>query len=213
MHVHHLNTADGKMSKSKGEFLTVSLLEEKGYDPLVYRLFCLQSHYRKGLVFSWENLDNAKAAYDKLVGRVAALTGEGEVDAAAVEAHRTAFIQAVGNDLNTSLGVTALYNALKADVNDATKTAILAELDQVLGLKLLERAAARRAEQAKVTTTATGGYTVTGEGDEAVDALVLERYEAKRAKDFARADAIREQLKAQGIELTDLPGGCSWKRV
>ena len=213
MHVHHLNTADGKMSKSKGEFLTVSLLEEKGYDPLVYRLFCLQSHYRKGLVFSWENLDNAKAAYDKLVGRVAAITGEGEVDAAAVEAHRTAFIQAVGNDLNTSLGVTALYNALKADVNDATKTAILAELDQVLGLKLLERAAARRAEQAKVTTTATGGYTVTGEGDEAVDALVLERYEAKRAKDFARADAIREQLKAQGIELTDLPGGCSWKRV
>ena len=62
VHIHHLNTNSGKMSKSKGEFLTVSLLEEKGYDPLVYRFFCLQSHYRKGLVFSWENLDNAKAA-------------------------------------------------------------------------------------------------------------------------------------------------------
>ena len=61
-HVHHLATADNsKMSKSKGEFLTVSLLEEKGFDPMAYRLFCLQSHYRKSLTFSWENLDNAKA--------------------------------------------------------------------------------------------------------------------------------------------------------
>ena len=56
MHVMHLNTASGKMSKSKGEFLTVSLLEQKGYDPLCYRLFCLQSHYRRNLVFTWETL-------------------------------------------------------------------------------------------------------------------------------------------------------------
>ena len=66
-HVHHLNVdyGDGvsKMSKSKGEFLTVSLLEEKGYDPMAYRLFCLQSHYRRNLVFNWENLDNAAAAF------------------------------------------------------------------------------------------------------------------------------------------------------
>ena len=69
------------MCKSKGEFLTVSLLEEKGYDPLAYRFFCLQSHYRKALVFSWENLDNAKAAYDKLVARIAALDpADGPVD-------------------------------------------------------------------------------------------------------------------------------------
>ncbi|MEG1777397.1 MAG: cysteine--tRNA ligase, partial [Angelakisella sp.] len=72
-HVHHLNTNSGKMSKSKGEFLTISLLQEKGYDPMVYRLFCLQSHYRKGLVFSWENLDNAKTAYNKLIARIATL--------------------------------------------------------------------------------------------------------------------------------------------
>ena len=65
------------MCKSKGEFLTVSLLEEKGYDPLVYRFFCLQSHYRKSLVFTWENLDNAAAAYDKLIARIAALTPGG----------------------------------------------------------------------------------------------------------------------------------------
>ena len=71
-HVLHLNTNTGKMSKSKGEFLTVSLLEEKGYRPLAYRYFCLQSHYRKALVFSYENLDNAEQAYEKLVARVAA---------------------------------------------------------------------------------------------------------------------------------------------
>ena len=72
-HVHHLNTTGGKMSKSKGEFLTVSLLKEKGYDPLAYRLFCLQSHYRRGLMFSWENLDNAQTAYEKLISRIASL--------------------------------------------------------------------------------------------------------------------------------------------
>ena len=71
-HVAHLNTDHGKMSKSKGEFLTVSLLEEKGYDPLAYRFFCLQSHYRKSLVFTWENLDNATVAYNKLLARIAA---------------------------------------------------------------------------------------------------------------------------------------------
>ena len=133
VHVHHLNTNSGKMSKSKGEFLTVSLLEEKGYDPLVYRFFCLQSHYRKGLVFSWENLDNAKAAYDKLVARVAALSGEGTVDEGAVERFKNDFLEAVGNDLNTSLGVTALYDVLKAGVNDATKRATLDSFDQVPG--------------------------------------------------------------------------------
>ena len=81
MHVMHLNTASGKMSKSKGEFLTVSLLEQKGYDPLCYRLFCLQSHYRRNLVFSWENLDNAAGTYQKLLTKIAALKpGDGEID-------------------------------------------------------------------------------------------------------------------------------------
>ena len=71
------------MSKSKGEFLTVSLLEEKGYDPLAYRFFCLQSHYRKSLVFTWENLDNAVAAYNKLIAKIAEYQAdEGGVDEA-----------------------------------------------------------------------------------------------------------------------------------
>ena len=119
------------MSKSKGEFLTVSLLEEKGYDPLAYRFFCLQSHYRKALVFSWENLDNAAAAYGKLIAKIAALNPEdGTVDEAALKEYKEKFLQQMGNDLNTSMGVTALYDALKAKTNDATKLAILGSYDR-----------------------------------------------------------------------------------
>ena len=214
-HVHHLNTNSGKMSKSKGEFLTVSLLEEKGYDPLAYRFFCLQSHYRKGLVFSWENLDNAQGAYNKLLKRVAALKADdGAVDEAVVNEFKAKFDQQVGNDLNTSMGVTALYDVLKAKTNDATKRAILDSFDQVLSLSLLEKAAVlKEKEAAQAKTQASGGYTITGEGDPAIDAQVMARYEAKKAKNFAEADRIRDELKAQGIEITDMPGGATWKRV
>ena len=215
VHIAHLDTAGGKMSKSKGEFTTVSTLEEKGYDPLVYRLFCLQSHYRKALVFSYENLDNAKAAYEKLVGRVAALQTEGTADEAAMAKYDEAFKEALGNDLNTSLAVTRLYDVLKAkDLSDADKLALVGRFDQVLGLDLLKKAEAKRSEQAKATTTASaGGYTVTGEGDAEIDALVLRRGEAKKTKNFAEADAIRDELKARGIEVTDVPGGAVWKHV
>ena len=214
VHVLHLNTTSGKMSKSSGEFLTVSLLQEKGYDPLVYRLFCLQSHYRKSLVFSWENLDNAAGAYQKLIARIAALKpGDGEVDAEAQAALREKFRAALDNDLNTSLAVTALYDVLKYKTNDTTKLSLLGEFDQVLSLSLLEKAEAKRQEAAKATTATAGGYTVTGEGDSAIDALVLQRGEAKKAKNFAEADRIRDELKAQGIEITDVPGGAVWKRV
>jgi len=213
-HVHHLNTSDGKMSKSKGEFLTVSLLEEKGYDPLAYRFFCLQSHYRKALVFSWENLDNAQGAYRKLIRKVAALNpSDGEVDQAVFGQYKEKFLQTLGNDLNTASGITALYDALKAPANDATKLALIADFDTVLSLDLPQKAEELRKQEASQTATTAGGYTVTGEGDPEIDALVLKRGEAKKAKDFAEADRIREELKARGIEVTDVPGGASWKRV
>ena len=202
MHVHHLNTNHGKMSKSSGEFLTVSLLEEKGYDPLVYRFFCLQSHYRKGLVFSWENLGNARAAYDKLIARVAALGTDGEVDQAAVQAYKDRFVEAVGNDLNTSLGVTALYDVLKADLNDATKRAVLDSFDQVLGLDLLKKADALKEQQAAPV-----------EGAEEIEALIAKRLEAKKAKDWGTADAIRDQLKSMGVEIKDTKDGTTWARA
>ena len=212
-HVHHLNDPAGKMSKSKGEFLTVSLLEKKGYDPLAYRWFCLQSHYRKTLLFTWENLDNAAAAYTKLLNRIAALKPEGEVDQAVFDEYRAKFLQQVGNDLNTSMAVTAVFDALKAKTGDATRLAIIGEFDKVLSLSLLEKAAAIREKAAQATTAGGGDYVVTGEGDPAIDALVLQRYEAKKAKNFAEADRIRDELKAQGVEITDVKGGASWKRV
>lgn len=202
-HVYHLNTNGSKMSKSKGEFLTVSLLEEKGYDPLAYRLFCLQSHYRKGLVFSWENLDNAKVTYEKLVARVANLSGEGDVDQTVVDRYVGEFKDVLGNDLNTSLAVTCLYDVLKADANGATKRALVASFDQVLGLKLLEKADASK-------TSAESG---TEEGNSEIDALVQARTQAKKDKDFAKADEIRDQLKDMGIEVTDTANGPVWKKI
>ncbi|BDF69996.1 cysteine--tRNA ligase [Oscillospiraceae bacterium] len=203
-HVHHLNTAGGKMSKSKGEFLTVSLLEEKGYDPLVYRLFCLQSHYRKGLEFSFENLDNTRAAYDKLVSRVAALKcgGDGPVDEAAAARYRAAFTEALGSDLNTSLGVTCLYDVLKADTDDGTKALLVASFDQVLGLDLMKKAAALREKEAAPV-----------EGAAEIEALIAQRAAAKKAKDFAEADRIRDALKDMGIEIKDTPQGVVWKKI
>ena len=204
-HPRHLNTAGGKMSKSKGEFLTVSLLEEKGYDPLVYRLFCLQSHYRKALTFTWENLDNSAAAYDKLVKRVAALGEEGTADEEAMKPWLEQFQAALDNDLNTSLAVTALYDVLKADLNDAAKRALIARFDEVLGLDLLGHAAALKEKEAAPAQS--------GEGDAEIEALIAQRAQAKAAKNWAEADRIRDELKAQGIELIDTKEGTTWKRV
>ena len=220
MHVLHLNTTSGKMSKSSGEFLTVSLLEEKGYDPLSYRFFCLQSHYRKALVFSWENLDNAQLSYRKLIARIAGLKPSQEpVDEEVFSALTDKFKAAMDNDLNTSLGVTALYDVLKAKTNDATKLAVIADLDRVLSLSLIEKADAKREElsrQSAATAQAAAGFRIvseSGEEDAAVTEKIEARRAAKKAKDFAQADRIRDELKAAGIELTDVPNGVVWKRV
>ena len=205
------------MSKSKGEFLTVSLLEEKGYDPLVYRFFCLQSHYRKSLVFTWENLDNAAVAYDKLIARIAALTGGGRCGgpgggpAALQEKFRTA----MDNDLNTSMARDrAVRRAEGQDQRRHQAGMLLADFDQVLSLDLLENAARKKAEQ-KQTAPASGGFQIvseSGETDAQVEALLQARYDAKKAKDFTEADRIRDDLKAMGVEITDIPGGVRWKR-
>ncbi len=198
-HVLHLNDESGKMSKSKGDFLTVSLLESKGYDPIVYRFFCLQSHYRKSLVFSYENLDNAAAAYDKLIAKIAALDSKDEspLDEAAMEQLRVKFNRSMCNDLNTSMAITALYDVLKAKTNDRTKLALLGEFDTVLSINLLKAAEAKREEEANKYADV----------DPEILKLVEERTAAKKAKDYARADEIRDILKAQGITLKDTPQG------
>ena len=216
MHVHHLNTEDGKMSKSKGEFLTVSLLEQKGYDPLVYRFFCLQSHYRRAQVFSWQNLDNAAAAYAKLVAKIAALgQAAGEIDEAALSAMRQKFKAALDNDLNTSLAVTAVYDALKADADAATKRAAVAEFDEVLQLGLIAAADKKAADDAEKAKAAAATVRVYSDDpavcaiEEAIDA----RAAAKKAKNYAEADRIRAELLARGIVLTDTKEGTTWQKA
>ena len=203
-HVHHLNTDSGKMSKSKGEFLTVSLLQDKGYDPMAYRYFCLQSHYRRNLVFSWENLDNAAGAYEKLIARIAALKQDGEVDMAVYEKLKEKFLGALNGDLNTSLAITALYDVLKEKTNDATKLFALADFDKVVSLNLISAAEAlRKKQEAEEAANA----------DPEIDALVAARTDAKKAKNFAEADRIRDQLKAMGVEIIDTPQGAKWRKV
>ena len=216
-HVLHLNTNDGKMSKSKGEFLTVSLLEEKGYDPLVYRFFCLQSHYRKSLVFSWEGLDNARVSYDKLIDRIAALVPGGEVNEAACEKQLKAFADAMDNDLNTAMAVTALYDVLKAKISDADKLWLFERFDSVLSVGLLDAAAKKREALAKEKAEAEAA--AAAERAEAMKdpfvaeiyAAIDERAAAKKAKNFARADEIRAELLAKGVTLIDTPQGTTYK--
>ena len=203
-HVLHLNTNSGKMSKSAGEFLTVSLLESKGYDPLAYRFFCLQSHYRKSLLFTYENLDNAAAAYGKLVARIAALKPDADGSDPAEEALRARFTDALNNDLNTSLAVTALYDVLKAKIGDAAKLRLIAEFDRVLSLGLMKAAERVRAEQAKQAQPDNG---LTGELADYVNAQIAARAAAKKAKNYAEADRIRDELKSRGILLEDTPSG------
>ena len=199
-HVHHLNDQSGKMSKSKGEFLTVSLIEGKGYDPLAYRLFCLQSHYRKPLIFSYEALDQAAGTYKKLKKRIADLDKNGAVDEAAVQEYKAKFVEAVGNDVNTSMGVTLLYDVLKTELNGATKRAIIGSYDEVLSLDLLKEEA-----------VADNG--VDAELEAYVLAKIEERKAAKKEKNFALADAIRNELLEKGIVLEDTREGVKWKRA
>ena len=198
-HVHHLTDKTGKMSKSKGEFLTLSLLESKGYDPRVYRFFCLQSHYRKPLEFSYEGLDNVSAAYEKLMKRVAAVSEEGEAEDVKVEEYRIKFAEALGNDLNTSMGLTVLYDVLKEDMPGAAKRKIIAEMDSVLSLGL-ERAWEREETEVDEELTAF------------VEQKIAERAAAKKEKNFARADEIRDELKEKGILIKDTREGVVWSR-
>ena len=154
-------------------------------------------------MFSWENLDNAAAAYDKLIARIAALKAEGEVDSIAFDALKARFTGALDGDLNTSLAITCLFDVLKAKCSDATKLAALADFDRVLSLNLLENAEKLQKKQAEEATAA----------DPEIDALVSARTEAKKAKNFAEADRIRDELKARGIEIIDTPQGAKWRKV
>ena len=203
-HVHHLNTNSGKMSKSSGEFLTVSLLQEKGYNPLVYRFFCLQSHYRKSLVFSYENLDNAAAAYNKLVAKIASLLKEtgGELQQAKYDELMSGFKTALDNDLNTSLAVTALYDVVKADTTPATKLKLIEEFDKVLSIGLIE-------EAKKLSENENKGE----ELPEEIKELAEKRAEARKAKNFALADELRNKITDLGYIVEETRQGTVIKKA
>lgn len=200
-HVHHLNDKSGKMSKSKGEFLTVSLLEEKGYNPLVYRLFCLQSHYRKPLEFSYEVLDNMTTAYNKLIKKIGELKADGSVDEEAFAGFRNKFEDAICSDLNTSSAITVIYDVLRSDINDMTKLELMKSFDEVLSLDLLKDHGNDKESS------------VDSEIKEYILAKIEERKAAKKEKDFAKADAIRDELAAKGIQIKDTREGTVWEIV
>ncbi len=203
-HVHHLVDKNGKMSKSSGEFLTVSVLQEKGYDPLAYRFFCLQSHYRKPLEFSYDVLESMTGAYEKLIKRISQLSKDGEVQQDKFDEYRQKFTEALTDDVNTSMAFTVLYDVLKADMNDATKRALADSFDEVLSLDLIKRADALSEET---------GEGVDEETEKYVAGKIEERKAAKKAKDFAKADAIRDELAAKGIILEDTREGVKWHKA
>lgn len=197
-HVHHLNDKSGKMSKSKGDFLTVSLLESKGYDPIVYRMFCLQSHYRKPLEFSYEVMDSVAAGYKKLRNRIAKLNKDGEVNMEAAKEYKQKFIDVVGNDLNTASGITLIYDVLKEDFNDATKFYIIKDFDCVLSLNLTDGEVG-------------ANISVDSDLEAYINEMIEKRAAAKKERDFATADGIRDELAAKGIILKDTREGTTYE--
>jgi len=189
-HPEHLNDATGKMSKSKGEFLTVSLLEEKGYNPLAYRLMCLGSHYHKQLVFTYEGLDSATNAYNKLINKIKNISKDDSViDNEKIKEYQDKFKKELENDLNTSNALTVLYDLLKSDLNNNTKLYLIEDFDKVLSLDLIKE------------------EKVDNELLEYINTKIEERSLAKKNKEYDKADNIRKELEEKGIVLKDTREG------
>ncbi len=192
-HPEHLNDESGKMSKSKGEFLTVSLLKEKEYNPLSYRFMTLNSHYRKQLVFSFENLDQSENAYKKLINKISNIKDVGEIDKDSFSLYDNRFKECISDDLNTSNAITVLYDLLKDDnVNGKTKLELIKSFDKVLSLDLIKESV------------------VSVKHDYIMSKIEL-RNDAKKNKDYELADKIRNELLSEGIVLVDTREGTTYK--
>lgn len=198
VHCEHLNDKNGKMSKSKGDFLTVSLLEEKGYNPLSYRLMCLQSHYRKQLIFTFDNLDNAEQTYKKLKQKIMQLTDNGEYSKELYDLYDNKFKDSINDDMNTSMAITVLYDVLKDNnLNDKTKKCLIESFDKVLSLDLLKE----------------NDDSISEELVDYIEKQIELRKIAKKNKDFELADKIRNELLEKGIELKDTREGTVWSKI
>lgn len=196
MHGEFLVLDGGKMSKSSGEFLTLSKLIEKGFSPLDYRYFCLQSRYRKQLIFSFESLNDAKNSLKKLKNRISSIIkdiNDEEIDNNKIEAYREKFMLEIGDDLNIPNAFTVLFDVLKDEaLNNAEKKYLVEDFDKVLSLDLLVE------DKAEV--------------DEAlIESLIEERNQARKSKDWAKADEIRNKLSDMGIELIDTKEKTTYK--
>ena len=192
----HLNDKDGKMSKSAGAKLTINYLKEQGYDPMVYKYFCLGSHYRNQLVFSYDSLDVAKSAYEKLKNKTLNLTKDGNIDYDKVNFYQTKFKEAINNDLNTSSMLTLLYEVLNdKSFNNSTKLEIITSYEEVLGLNLFKEAEHKNID---------GNFILE---------KIEERNKAKENKNYVLADQIREELLEQGIQLLDTKEGTTYKII
>lgn len=197
LHSEHLNDKNGKMSKSNGEFLTVSLLEKKGYSPLAYRFFCLNSHYRNQLVFSWEGMDSAESAYIKLKNRIKSLDRTPDLHENKLDYYQDKFKEAISNDLNTSSMLTVLYDVLKDnELTDFTKLYLVNDFDKVLSLGLIE-------EEKELSS----------DDKDMINKKIEERNEAKKNKNYTKADEIREELLKNGIKLIDTREGTTFEIV
>ncbi len=196
----------GKMSKSAGGFLTLQSLVDAGYEPLDYRYFVLGGHYRSQLQFSFEALDSARASRRSLSDRVRSLRAQAEPASAPPAAGKArawldAFADHLAEDLAVPRALADLWGLLRdPEVPPAEALAAAFEMDGVLGLGLREAAEAVPGEK-------TAGPELAAE----IERLVAQRSEAKKSRDWARADAIRDSLKARGVLLTDGPAGTTWK--
>ena len=196
-HNEHLIDESGKMSKSKGAILTVSLLEEKGYNPLAFRYMALASHYRKQLLFSYDALDQAQATLNKLYNRISSVKEDGELQSDLFEKYNNRFIEEISNDLNTANAITVLYDVLKdEELNGKTKIELIKKFDEVFSLDLIK-------ENDKLDT----------ELEEFINTKINERIEAKKNKEFDKADAIREELLKKGIKLLDTREGTKFEII
>lgn len=190
VHGGHLNDETGKMSKSKGEFLTISLLKEKGFNPLAYRFLCLNSSYRKSLIFSYDILENAQTSYKKLKNKVLSLEGNGKIDEDVSTEYDNQFKSFIENDLNTANAISLIYDLLKSETTDATKYFLIEKWDQVLSLDLTKK----DTKQVEIDET----Y---------IKEMIEKRNQAKKEKDFKTSDAIRDELEKNGILLKDTREG------
>ncbi len=194
VHGEFLLNETGKMSKSKGEFLTLPLLEEKGYDALDYRFFCLGGHYRSQLVFSWSSMDGAKNGRRSLMRHIKSLRSEDEnlnVELSK-KGHQylDEFNKHVRNDLNTPRALAVVWTFLQdKELSNDEKLTLIGEVDKIFALDLLKD----QSENLEI--------------DQEVLDLVEQRRVAKQQKNYPLADKLRDIVENKGYQLKDTPSG------